>query len=125
MVSPNFNYKQVIVIRRDLEEMSVGKAIAQACHASEEAVHLAEIKNQQIVDEWRAEGFRKIVCQVYSIEDMQTIYDKAKEVGLPVFWVSDFGCTELPPNTATAIAIGPDLNKNVNKVTKDLEKFGD
>jgi len=113
------DYKQIIVIRTDLG-MSVGKMIVQGCHASMLASRLARDED---IDAWMKEGYRKIICEARSLEDLKAIAASCEEKGVSCCSVEDLGLTEIEPGTLTALGIGPAKNSEINKVTKRLEKL--
>jgi len=109
--------KQVIVIRKDID-MSLGKSIAQSCHA---AVGSYEKTSQAIIKAWKGEGEKKVVTEVSSKKELTDLYKKAKDLGISCFLVRDAGRTELEPGTMTALGIGPDNEEKINKVTGSLK----
>lgn len=110
-------YKQVIVLRKDLR-MSVGKACAQSSHASLGAYRKAK---KSIIDGWLKNGEKKVVVFVNSKQEIMKLYKKAKENKLPCFLVKDAGLTELKIGTITALGIGPDEEKKIDKITGKLK----
>lgn len=110
-------YKQVIVLRKDVK-MSKGKAAAQVGHASVGAYRNAK---KTIIEKWYKEGGKKIVLIVESKNELMTLYEKAKEEKLSTFLVKDSGLTELKPGTITALGIGPDHEKKIDKITGKLK----
>lgn len=116
--APHYNYKQVIVIRKDLK-MRRGKEIAQACHASL-GVTLDNIDHPDVKG-WLAGRFAKIAVYVNSEQELFEIHDKALEEGILTTMITDAGFTEfngVPTNTC--IAVGPGKVEEVNKVTGHL-----
>jgi len=113
-----FLYKQAIVVREDLK-MSPGKLAVQVAHASVGAIYGSNLLAPNL-ENWFAEGFRKIVLKVKSEKDILNIKEKCNKEGIPYFLVYDFGLTELEPNALTCIGIGPDLNENIDKITGRL-----
>ena len=114
-----FNYKQVIVLRTDLE-MSRGKIAAQAGHA---AVSAAEEGRKKRPDWWRAwleEGQYKIAVRVDSEEELLELKRKTRKLQLPTALITDRGLTELPPGTKTCLGIGPAPSDQIDKVTGNL-----
>lgn len=109
----------MVVLRTDLN-MSVGKLISQACHASLESSEIARKKNKKIWEDWRGNGAKKVILKVISLKDLLQLEKKAKKIGVPYYLVEDRGLTEIPPGTPTAIAIGPALNNTINKITGHL-----
>ena len=110
-------YKQCIIIREDLK-LSKGKAAAQTAHASILSYELAAVRNRK---DWRAQGQKKVVLKVNSLDEIYELEKEAKKLGLPVAIVEDAGLTEIPPGTVTAIGIGPASAEEIDKVTKDLQ----
>jgi len=119
-------YKQAIIIRRDLK-MGAGKAAVQAAHASVEAVFLIlESPNRswrEWLEKWRFSGQKKIALRADSFTDLVATYNKAKNMGLPSVIIRDAGLTQLPPGTATAVAIGPAPEEEVDRITRDMRLF--
>lgn len=108
--------KQVIVLRTDLD-MSEGKRIAQACHAS-----LGAYKNAETVDQnrWETEGGKKVAVKADGEDELMELFKTARSMNISAYVVKDAGETELSPGTVTALGIGPDEDGQVDKVTKDL-----
>lgn len=111
----NFKYKQVIVIRKDLE-MSPAKLGVQIAHGAIESYIRTPI---EIQDEWHQEGMRKIVLMVPTLEDLKNIVRSCKQTT----YIVDFGLTELEPNTITGLAFPIMLSDDVNKYTKHLKLY--
>lgn len=109
-------YKQVIVIRADLK-MSKGKVAIQVSHASVSALEKA---GKAKSDVWKKEGQKKIALKVRTLEEILEIKKKAEDSGLPVAIIADAGLTELEPGTVTALGIGPDDGKKIDKITGSL-----
>ncbi len=108
--------KQAIVLRKDLG-LSIGKAAAQASHASLGA-YLNAGKEQQ--KEWLKSGQKKIVLAAASLEELNALKQKAATKGLPHALIADAGYTELAPGTMTALGIGPAPEAEINKITGSL-----
>ena len=110
------NLKQVIVLRTDLN-MSKGKMIAQACHASLKSYEKA---SDSVVSDWRSSGMKKI-----SVENDDTSLEEklemAKGLQIPAALISDAGHTELEPGTSTALGVGPADSKKIDKLTGELK----
>lgn len=108
--------KQVILIRKDLK-MGLGKAVAQACHAS---LGAALKCNKKILRKWEEEGCKKVVLKA-GLEEILETWKKAKKAGMPSFLVVDAGLTQLEPGTVTALAIGPVEEGRVDRITGKLK----
>lgn len=124
--------KQVIIMRSDLN-LSTGKLMAQASHASLSAV-LNKNTSKDIKElcipitdeesEWFNERFTKVVLSVGSEEELMKIYHSAVDAGLNVSRpIIDAGFTELDKPTLTCIAIGPNLRESIDLITGTLRVF--
>lgn len=114
-----FKYKQVIVVRTDLE-MSPGKLAAQVAHGSVGAAELTRKKHRRWFYNWLSEGQKKVVLKVGSESELQNLKKKADKLNLPNILVVDAGLTELTPGTVTALGIGPAPNEILDQVTGNL-----
>ncbi len=112
-------FKQVILVRDDLK-MSKGKIAAQVAHACVEAVLRSD---KVLVSKWRSSGMKKIVLKITSKEDLYKYMQFAKDSGLQTALITDAGKTEIAPMTPTCVAIGPDLEKKIDVITKDLKSL--
>jgi len=111
--------KLAIVVRKDLD-MRTGKVAGQVGHASVTAYRNA---TKVIADKWFNEGQKKIVLKVASEEELRTVAKLALINDLQVWDIRDMGLTQLVPDTLTCISIGPDEDKLVDKVIKDLKLY--
>lgn len=132
--------KQVIVVRKDLN-MRKGKLAAQVAHASVKSVmvlmqqssvyryNTLEYMEYKLttfphtaLHEWLNGIFTKVVVGVDSEEELNEIYNKATENGVPVCMIIDNGRTEFHGvPTVTCIAVGPGYADDVDSVTGDLK----
>lgn len=113
---PDFQYKQVILIRQDLK-LPKGKLAAQASHASVEAVLKSDPK---LIKAWRSEGMAKIVLKVKDEKELVKYFQQAKDSNLTASLITDAGKTVVAPGTKTAVAIGPDQMEKIDKITGHL-----
>jgi PTH2 family peptidyl-tRNA hydrolase len=120
--------KQVIVIRKDLK-MRRGKEIAQGAHASI-AFLTNKFRNSEFVvlskveKEWIFGIFKKICVIVNSEEELLEIHRKAEEAGLVSNLIQDSGMTEFHGEpTNTCLAIGPDDEQKIDKITGHLDLY--
>jgi len=112
-------YKQVIIIRNDLG-MTTGKKCVQCCHASLGAYKKA---SKSIIKKWESEGQKKVVLEVNSKKELLNLFERAKKEKIPCFLVEDAGLTELKPGTVTALGIGPEDEKKLDKISGSLKLF--
>ncbi len=110
-------YKQVIIIRKDLK-LPKGKMAVQSAHASVEAVMRS---NKDHIKKWRMEGSKKIALHVDSKESLYKYIQQSKDNGLVTSVITDAGRTVIEPGTVTCGAIGPDKSEEIDKITKDLK----
>lgn len=112
-------YKQVIVVREDLD-ISEGKRLAQVGHAVLNAAREARKSHALWYREWLNEGQRKVVLRARDLQELRELRDKAVALKLPEATIDDAGLTELPPGTTTCIGIGPAPEHLVDQVTRRL-----
>jgi len=110
------SYKQAIMLREDLD-MSKGKMIAQACHASLKAYKKTD---KELRKSWEDEGSKKIVLSVDESSLVER-FQRAKSSEVEAAMISDAGKTELEPGTKTAVAVGPAEKSKVDSITGDLK----
>ncbi|MCP8304934.1 MAG: peptidyl-tRNA hydrolase [archaeon] len=108
-----------IVVREDLN-MSTGKIVAQACHACLEVYEKAKKRKDGYWRAWRKEGAKKVILKVGSLEKLLELEKRAKRLKLPCVLIVDRGLTEVPPNTPTALGVGPSRSELIDKVTGGL-----
>ncbi len=109
-------FKQVIVVRDDLK-LSKGKLAVQVAHASLCAYRKA---SKLIKKLWELEGEKKVVLHVKNLEQLKKIKAKADKLKLKTCLIADAGRTELKAGTITALAIGPNREGKINKVSGSL-----
>lgn len=130
--------KQVIIIRKDLK-MRRGKEIAQGAHASMKVIldHLEykrtinngntpiyELAATNPMSAWLDGIFTKVVVYVNSLEELEALESKAKELGVLCAKITDNGYTEFHGEaTITALAIGPDDADIINEITGHLPLY--
>jgi PTH2 family peptidyl-tRNA hydrolase len=128
----NYNVKQVIILRKDLN-MRKGKMVAQGAHASM-AVLLNrgevtgysedrfEFPMNDDITEWVTGSFAKICVSCNSEEELHNLYRQATKAGLPASIIKDAGFTEFNGvPTYTAVAIGPAKASEIDLITGDLK----
>lgn len=109
-------FKQVILIRQDLK-LPKGKACAQSCHASVDAVLKSA---NRMINAWREEGMAKIVLKVKDEKELLKYFQRAQEEKLTASLITDAGKTVVMPGTKTCAAIGPDRKEKIDKITREL-----
>jgi len=109
--------KQIILIRQDLK-MPKGKLAVQACHASVEAVLKSDKKN---ILEWKKEGMKKVVLKVKDKKELFYYNQLAKDSGIKTGLITDAGKTYFQTSTTTCLALGPDNEEKLDKLTGNLK----
>ena len=109
--------KQVILIRNDLK-MPKGKTAVQACHSSVEATLKSD---KETIKEWRKEGMKKAVLKVENEKELIHYNQLAKDSGLITSLITDAGKTFFKEPTKTCLAIGPDKEEKIDKITGKLK----
>ena len=109
--------KQVILVRADLK-LSKGKMSSQVSHASVESVFKSK---KEIIERWRKEGMKKIVLKVKDLDELLKYKKEAEENKLVTALITDAGKTEVEPGTTTCLAIGPDEEEKIDKITGKLK----
>jgi PTH2 family peptidyl-tRNA hydrolase len=113
----DYNYKQVILVRTDLK-LPKGKLAVQVAHASVEAVHRAD---KDIVKYWRSEGMKKVVLKVADLQELYAYEQEARKLNMTTAVITDAGHTTVAPGTTTCVAIGPDVEEKIDRITGKLK----
>jgi peptidyl-tRNA hydrolase, PTH2 family len=114
------DFKQVIVVRRDLS-MGTGKIAVQVAHAAVMGAEKTKARQREWFNSWFKGGQAKVVVKVKTIEELMEIRKRAEELSLPVVQVQDSGLTQVPSGTITCIGIGPAPSELVGNVTNKLK----
>ena len=109
--------KQVMVVRNDLK-MGKGKIAAQCCHGSLGAYKKT---NPEKIRKWENEAYAKVVCKVNSLEELLELKKQAIINKVSYYLVVDAGRTQVPTSTTTVLALGPDEDEILDKITADLK----
>jgi len=123
--------KQVFIVRKDLN-MRKGKIASQVAHGAlafltrngawMDNMFSSIPPNYKEAREWMEESYTKITCSVDSEQELDEIYNKAKEAGLETHLVIDSGLTEFNGvPTKTIVAIGPHYADKIDPITKHLK----
>ena len=115
-----FEYKQVLVFRKDLQ-MSKGKIAAQAGHAAVSAAQDAFVHHKKWWEAWLYEGQRKIAVKVEAEKDLHELEKAAGQLGLPHALIIDRGLTQIPEGTVTCLGIGPAPAVMIDRLTGKLK----
>ena len=111
--------KQVIIVRQDLK-LPKGKIAAQVGHACVEATLRALKHDKESVERWRREGMKKIVLKAATEAELLKYMQIAKDAGIITALITDAGKTTVEPGTRTCVALGPDDEDTIDRITQDL-----
>lgn len=124
--SESGEYKQVILIRKDLK-MGRGKEIAQGAHASMAFLTSIIRDGKRIPDDahrWILSSFIKIVLQVPSEDVFDEVVKNARKRGVLTYVITDSGRTVFHGTpTKTAAGLGPARAEDLQEITKDLKLY--
>jgi len=127
------DYKQVIVVRKDLN-MRKGKMVAQGAHAALAAVikdgfvqaadkgpdHFC-IPLDYDLEMWLTGRFKKICVYVNTEQELIAVHAAAQKAGLRSVLIKDAGLTEFGGvPTHTTVCVGPHPSDVVDKITGHL-----
>lgn len=112
-------YKMVIVTRKDLS-LSTGKLAAQVAHAAVSCALETKKINKKWFSKWMRDGAKKAVVKTDSADDFIDLKQRAGELNIVAFIISDAGHTEIPAGTQTVLGIGPAPSNIIDQVTGNL-----
>lgn len=115
-------HKLALVVRGDVR-MSAGKVSSQCVHAAMGAVRMAGAFAPENVTGWLNSCEITIVLAAERPDQFGAVYELATANSVPVYVWVDPGRTQVPPNTATVMAIGPALYKDVDAVCAGLKLY--
>jgi len=109
--------KQVFIVRQDLK-MGKGKIAGQCCHGAIKSYLLTDEAKR---DKWDNEyDYTKVICKVKTLPELLTYRDECVKRDIPHFLVKDKGRTQIPEDSITVLAIGPEYNELLD-FTSDLK----
>jgi peptidyl-tRNA hydrolase len=115
-------YSITLVIRKDLD-MRAGKVGTQCTHAALGACY-QKLDSKKVKAFMKASNSRRAVTlKVNNLAELEVIRDQALAAGLNVYVQVDAGLTQVEPNTATVLAIGPDDPERIHAVTEKLKLY--
>ena len=117
MIKERINYKMVILVPIDLK-LPKGKLASQCSHASVEAVLISD---RDIVNEWRKQGMKKSILKVKDLDELWFYEKEARKNKLKTVMIRDAAKTFLKQPEITCIAIGPDKEGKIDKITGKLK----
>lgn len=120
-----WEYKQVIVVRKDIE-MSPAKLAVQVAHASIGGFLecLESFEHEAVLQKWYNDSKqKKVVLQVNDLNQLEEFMKLAQNLGYRYFQVRDAGRTELEPDTLTCVGFAPMENESIDILTRSLKTY--
>src|SRR5207302_11027567 len=106
-MSESFRFKQVLVVRLDLD-MGRGKAAVQCAHAAVSAAEEARTHLHDWWKLWREEGQMKVALKVPDLDSVLELERKGRSKGISIHLVKYSGRTQVRPGLINYFALGPD-----------------
>ena len=97
--------------------MPAGKMAVQCSHAS---VQVTLESKQKKVDGWVSQGMKKVVLKVKDKKELIHYQKLAKKAKLKTALITDAARTFFKKPTTTTLAIGPDDEQKIDKITGNL-----
>lgn len=116
----NASVKQAIIVRTDLE-LGKGKLAGQVAHASVAGYRKVLAHFPDVARKWEEEGEKKVVLKISGEKEMLTLFEKAKDAGIPAALIHDAGLTQIKPGTSTCFSMGPWKEEEIDKITSELK----
>jgi PTH2 family peptidyl-tRNA hydrolase len=98
--------------------MGKGKVASQCAHASIAAYLNTSYFKRKV---WVNSGMKKVVLKVSSKKDLHELARLAKREKIPSILIRDRGLTQIKSGAETALGIGPDDDKKIDKITGKLK----
>ncbi|KAL3803254.1 hypothetical protein ACHAWO_005611 [Cyclotella atomus] len=113
-------YKMVLCVNQDLG-MGKGKIAAQCGHAAVGCYKRAQKQCPTALSAWERTGCAKIAVKCPNEEEMSSIFDKAVQMGIPLYLVEDAGRTQIAAGSRTVLGLGPAPVRVFDGVTSHLK----
>ncbi len=101
--------------------MGCGKIAAQVAHAAIGAYEECKKRRPEWVREWIEQGWKKVVVQVKSEDELRQLMSYAEKIGVPFYPVLDAGLTQVSPGTLTCVGFGPAPISIIDQLTGGLK----
>src|SRR3989442_13123073 len=105
-MSEGFRFKQVLIVRLDLE-MGRGKTAVQCAHAAVSAAEEARTHLHDWWKSWMEEGQMKVALKVPDLDRVLELERKGRSKGIPVHLVRYRELTQVPQGTITCLCFCP------------------
>jgi peptidyl-tRNA hydrolase len=119
IVTPS-SLKMAIIVRNDLK-LTKGKIASQCAHAAVSCYQRASQEDPEKLHLWLKVGQPKIVLKVDNLDELERIYQQAKEAKVTAEIIFDAGRTQIPSGTATSVGLGPDFSEKIDAIVRTLK----
>jgi PTH2 family peptidyl-tRNA hydrolase len=98
-----------------------GKIAAQCGHAAVGCYKRAQRQCPSALSAWERTGCAKIAVKCPDEDEMSRIFDKAVQMGIPLYLVEDAGRTQIAAGSRTVLGLGPAPVRVFEGVTSHLK----
>ena len=98
-----------------------GKIAAQCGHAAVGCYKRAQRQCPSALSAWERTGCAKIAVKCPNEDEMSRIFDKAVQMGIPLYLVEDAGRTQIAAGSRTVLGLGPAPVRVFEGVTSHLK----
>ncbi|KAG5518656.1 hypothetical protein PMAC_002625 [Pneumocystis sp. 'macacae'] len=103
--------------------MGKGKVASQCSHAAVACYKELMQKNPEVINLWETLGQPKVVLQVETETELEDLRTHAKSLGISSCIIHDAGRTQIKPNSATVVGIGPGPRSIIDQITGHLKLY--
>ena len=118
--SPDGPCKMVCVVNHGLK-MGKGKIAAQVGHGAVMATMNAGSEKPLFVERWLATGQKKVCLKGTDADHLLALEQLAKDAGILTTLVHDAGHTQIPSGSLTVLALGPETEDRLERITGELK----
>ena len=118
--SPNGPCKMVCVVNHGLK-MGKGKIAAQVGHGAVMATMKAGSLKPLFVEQLLATGQKKVCLKGADADHLLALEQLAKDAGILTTLVHDAGHTQIPSGSLTVLALGPETDDLLERITGELK----
>jgi len=101
--------------------MGKGKIAAQAGHAAVSSTLKCGKEAPDLLESWLASGQKKICVKGIDADHLLALEKLASSEGILSTKIHDAGHTQIPSGSLTVLALGPDIESILSKITDDLK----
>jgi len=110
----------VCVVNHGLK-MGKGKIAAQVGHGAVMATMKGGSLKPLFVEQWLATGQKKVCLKGADADQLLALEQQAKAAGILTTLVHDAGHTQIPSGSLTVLALGPETDERLERITGELK----